>query len=96
MVSSNEQSLKEVINNLLDAYKLNDKLLETKLINNWGRIAGSYISKYTETLYVKKKTLYIKLNSPAIKHELSFAKSKLIKSLNDSVSNEAIDEIVFL
>ncbi|MEZ5082483.1 MAG: DUF721 domain-containing protein [Bacteroidales bacterium] len=96
MVYSNEQTLKEVIRNLLDAYKLNDKLLETKLINNWEKIAGGYISKYTETLYVKKRILYIKLNSPAIKHELSFAKSKLIKSLNDSVSNDAIDEIVFL
>ncbi|MCD4697931.1 MAG: DUF721 domain-containing protein [Bacteroidales bacterium] len=96
MISSNEQTLKEVIKNLLDAYRLNDGIMEARLINNWEKIAGSYISKYTESLFVKKRTLYIKLNSPAIKHELSFSKSKLIKSLNDSVNQDAIDEIIFL
>ncbi|MCF8379150.1 MAG: DUF721 domain-containing protein [Bacteroidales bacterium] len=96
MYSSNEQTLKEAIKKLLDAYKLNDGIMEARVMNNWEKIAGSYIAKFTESVHIKKRTLYIKLSSPAVKHELSFAKSKLITSLNNSVKHDAIDEIVFL
>jgi predicted nucleic acid-binding Zn ribbon protein len=93
---SNEQSLKEIINELLKAYKLEDGINETRLISSWERIAGLMVSNHTERIYIRKNKLYIKLDSPALKHELSFAKSKLIKSLNKVVNKNVIDDIVFL
>ena len=96
MKKGNEQTLKEVIKELLDAYKLDEGLMESRLINSWDKIAGDFVSKNTEKIFIHKKTLYIRLNSPALKNELSFAKSNLIQSLNKAAGQEVIREIVFL
>jgi hypothetical protein len=94
--NSNEQTLNEVIRDLLKVYKLEDGLNETRVIGSWENIAGSLIHKHTQEIYIKKKKLYIKLDSPALKHELSFAKTKLIKALNKSVNQETLEDIIFL
>ena len=96
MKNSNEQKLKDVISDLLDTYKLQDKITETQLIQSWEKIAGSYIAGYTEKIFLNKGKLFVKLNSPALKHELSFAKGKLIESLNAGIQKEIIKDIVFL
>lgn len=94
--NSNEQTLKEAIFKLLKTYKLQDGINETKIINSWEGIVGKMITNHTENLYIRNNKLYLKLDSPALKHELSFAKSKLIKSLNDIVKQQVIDDIIFL
>ena len=96
MKNSNEQTLKEAIQALLNAYKLKDGMLESRVLNSWDTIAGKFVAKHTETTYIRNKTLYIKLNSPALKNELSYAKSKLIEALNKTVDQEVITNIVFL
>ncbi len=96
MKNSNEQTLKEVIDELLKTYRLQDGIYESRLINSWEKVAGKLIARHTERLFIRKKTLYIKLDSAALKHELSFAKSKLINSLNNTVNKEVIQDIVLL
>lgn len=96
MKGSNELTLKEVIDELLKAYKLEDGLANTNLINSWEDVTGNLIAKHTERIYIKRHTLYVKLDSQALKHELSYAKTKLIKQLNKAVKKEVINEIVFL
>ena len=96
MKKSNEQTIKEAIQELLNAYKLNDGIRSSQVVKNWDKIAGSFISKNTEKLFIKNKVLFVKLNSPALKNELSFSKSKLIEKLNKSVKQEIINEIIFI
>jgi hypothetical protein len=94
--NSNEQRLKEAIDELILAYKLQDGINETKIIQSWEKITGKLISKHTENLFIKKNTLYVKLDSPALKNELFFERSQLIKSLNRVVEKEVIHNIVFI
>ena len=54
------------------------------------------IARDTTHLYIKHKTLYVKLNSPALREELGYAKSKLIKSLNKAAGVEVIEDIAFI
>lgn len=96
MKKSNEQTLKEAIHELLEAYRLKDGLQESRLVHSWDKVAGKYVAGNTESLYIRKRTLYVRLASPALKNELSYARSKLVESLNKSVGGEVIDEIVFL
>ena len=96
MKKSNEQTLKEAIQELLDAYKLKEGIQESQLIHSWDRIAGQYVAKNPESLSIRNKTLYVRLNSPALKNELSFARSSLVESLNKAVGQEVITGIVFL
>ncbi len=96
MKNSNEQTLKEAITELLKSYKLENGVNNSRLIKSWDQVTGDMISKHTERIFIKKNTLYVKLDSPALKHELSFARNKLIKLLNKSVKQNIIEDIVFL
>jgi len=92
---NNGQSLKEVIGDLLKAYKLDGRLNEVKLINSWEKVLGKVIAKHTKEMFINKKKLFVTLDSAALRDELSFAKSKLVKMLNEEAGMEVIDEIVF-
>ena len=64
-------------------------------MNSWENVVGKMISKHTIKLNIRKKTLFVKLDSSALKNELSFSKERIIKSLNDEVGEVVIDKIVF-
>ncbi len=96
MKKSNDQTLGEAIQELIQTYHLEDKLNRARLVRSWESVTGELISKHTEKLFVKGSKLYVKLDSDALKNELLYARTKLIKMLNDSVKSEIITEIVFL
>jgi predicted nucleic acid-binding Zn ribbon protein len=93
---SNEQSIKEVIKEMIDLYHLAPKLNERKLVASWEKVVGKMIAKHTTGVFVKNKTVYIELNSAALRSELSLAKTKLVKSINKEIGSDAVQEIVFL
>ena len=93
--SSNQQPLKEVIEEYLAAFKLDTKLTEVKLVSSWERIMGRTISKHTQEIYIKNKILYLKLSSSVLKNELSFGKQKIIELLNKEAGAMVINEVVF-
>ena len=95
MRRSNDQKLSEVIRELLKAYRLDNKLNEVRLIKSWDDVVGKVISKHTKNLYIKRRTLFVTLDSPALKNELSFSRTKIIEALNKEVGEEVIEEIVF-
>ncbi len=95
MRRSNDQKLSEVIRELLKAYRLDNKLNEVRLIKSWDEVVGKMISKHTKNLYIKRRTLFVTLDSPALKNELSFSRTKIIEALNKEVGEEVIEEIVF-
>ena len=94
--TTNNQSLRQVIEELIDAYRLSDKLNQARVISLWDNIVGKMIARDTTHLYIKNKILYVKLNSPALREELGYAKSKLIKSLNKAAGAEVIEDIAFI
>ena len=50
MSKHNEHSIKEAIELLLKAYKLDDRLAEKKLISSWETVMGKMIAKHTMDL----------------------------------------------
>ena len=94
MSKHNEHSLKEVINQLLKVYKLDDKLAERRLISSWDSVMGAMIAKHTKDLSIRNKQLFVTLDSSALRNELAMAKTKIVKMLNDEVGQEVIIEVV--
>ena len=93
MRNSNLQPLKDVLNLLLKKYHLDSKLNEYRLLNSWEKVMGKLIAKHTEDLSISNKTLHIKINSAALRNELSYAKDKMIKMLNEEIGQEVITAI---
>jgi len=91
---SNDQSLGDAIKEFLQAYRLEDKLNETRLIASWPKVMGKLIANHTTDLYIKNKILFVKLDSAALRSELSYAKEKIVKALNKEANVDVIEDLV--
>ena len=94
MKKSNEQLLKDVLSEFIKTYNLDDRINEVRLNDSWEKIMGRMISVHTINLYLKDKVLFITLDSSALKHELSFAKKKMINMLNKEFGTKIVEDIV--
>ena len=94
-MDSHGHSLKEVIEELLKVYHLDEKLDGVNLVNSWEKVVGKMISNHTESIKVVNRVLYVKVDSSALRHELHMERSKIAKKLNKKVGKNVIDEIVF-
>lgn len=92
---SNEMTLGQAIKELLKTYNLEDKMTEVKLVNSWENVVGKMIAKHTIDIKLKKRKLFVKMDSAAITNELTYAKSKMIKALNKEAGSDILDEIIF-
>ncbi|MBS1763759.1 MAG: DUF721 domain-containing protein [Bacteroidetes bacterium] len=91
---SNEESLKDVIDQLLDTYRLRDKLNQVKLIRSWDKIMGEAISKRTERIQFRNDTLFIHLTSAPLKEELSYNREKIVTLMNEELGGDYIKDVV--
>jgi hypothetical protein len=91
----------QILRNLLDNYfeqypDIADKMAETRLIDAWHTVLGTAVSRFTEGIYIRKKTLYVKLTSSVLKSELLLFREQLIDKLNGQAGRNIIDNIVLL
>ena len=93
MSEKNQKPLKDVVDQLLRAYGLGERLDEISLVKSWEETVGKMIAKHTTDIYFKRGVLYIKLDSAPLRHELSLAKSKLIERLNDQAGKRMVLDI---
>jgi predicted nucleic acid-binding Zn ribbon protein len=90
---SNEILLKDAIEAFLKDNNLQTKLNETKIIGAWEEVTGKLISRHTLQMYVKDRTLFVKVDSAALREELTYQRSKLVKKLNQAAGVEVIEDI---
>ena len=87
--------LKDVIDQLLDTFRLRDRFMEQDIVASWEKLMGKTISSRTEKLYIRNKILYVKLNSASLKQELNMSRSKIIDLLNKDAGGIYVTEVIF-
>lgn len=95
MLKKNNITIGDALKEMLDEYQLTTKLDEVNLVNSWGKVVGKMIDNHTTKIWINHGVLYVGLDSAALKQELTYSKSTLIKSLNDYVKKELVQDIVF-
>jgi predicted nucleic acid-binding Zn ribbon protein len=93
MKKTNEILLKDAISSFLKDNNLESKLNETRIISAWEGVVGKMISRHTNQMYIKDRVLFVKVDSAALREELSYQRSKLVKKLNHAAGVEAIDDL---
>lgn len=89
-------TLKDSIQDMLKAYRLNSKLSEIQLVNSWEKIMGRAIFLKTQEIYVRNRKLYVRLSSAPLKHELSMARSKVLGLINSEMGELVVEDVIFL
>jgi hypothetical protein len=96
MRRSNDQTMKEAIDSMLKAFRLEDKMLQLKLVNSWEKIMGPAVARRTVEIKFNGRRLFITLSSASLRQELFQEREKLVKLLNEEAGSQLIDEIVFV
>ncbi len=93
MRRSKGQPIREVIKELLKNYDITSKFNEAHIITSWDKLMGPSVTKYTVKIEVEKRILFVKLSNAALKQELSYARQKIKKMLNDEVGEEVLLDV---
>lgn len=91
---TNDAKLGDVIKSLVGAYGLSHKLYEAQIKAEWDVIMGPTIAKYTDKISLRKKTLYLQINSASLKQELLYGKEKIMKAVNEHIGKDYIEHLV--
>jgi hypothetical protein len=90
-----EKSFGEALKEAFEESGIDNRLKETRVLENLNHVLGAHISKHILSKRINKSILYIRLDSAALRHELSYRRDELKKALNDSIHQELLKDIVF-
>lgn len=93
--TSNEASLKDVIDRWLRAYRLDGKMKELDIINAWSEMMGTAVAHRTKEVKIRNKTLYLKMDSSVMRDELAHGKQIIIERVNQKAGSEIINDVWF-
>jgi predicted nucleic acid-binding Zn ribbon protein len=94
MVYYDVKPLGDLIKEFYELHKGSGYLDEQKVIQAWPQVVGPFIASHTIDLSIKNHVLFVRVDSDALRNELGYSKSLLIKNLNDIIGKEIVKEIL--
>lgn len=95
MRKSNSQTLKDAIETMIDSYRIRGKMNRVKVMNSWEIVVGKVVDNHTTNTEMRNGVLFVTLDSPVIRTELSYRKTVIIADLNTLVGDNVVVDIVF-
>ena len=95
MRRSKTEKISSLIKGYIKENQLEQKLGEVDIISSWEDLLGKTVARYTESLNITNKTLFVKMSSSVVRNELFMMKEEIRKRLNEKSGQEIIKEIVF-
>lgn len=80
--------LKELIGSYLKEHKLDIKLEQYQVFQDWDSLVGERISQEAKPDFIKHHTLWIRVKNPVWKTELNFMKDDLIKKIAQKTNGQ--------
>jgi predicted nucleic acid-binding Zn ribbon protein len=93
---SNDKSLKEAIEQMLQVYKIKRRFDETGVIASWPDLVGKSVANRTKELFIHDKKLFLRIESSVIKNQLVLMRQLIINKINEDAKTILIEDIVFL
>jgi hypothetical protein len=95
MFKRDVKSLSDLLQMVLRKEGFETPLLQRRLVASWDAVVGPTISRYTNDKFIKNQTLFVKINNPALRQDLSMMRQKLVQRLNSQVGSFIISDIKF-
>ncbi|MES2274487.1 MAG: DUF721 domain-containing protein [Bacteroidota bacterium] len=96
MRKTNDKTLKEAIEQMLQVYKIKRKYEETGITSAWPELVGKSVANRTKELFINDKKLFVRIESSVIKNELMLMRAQIIEKINDRANARIVEEIIFL
>jgi len=95
MRRSNAESLTEILRYYLREEGLETPLNQYRLVQAWPQVMGEGINRYTQNIFIKNQTLFVKISSAVLRNDLHMSRTTLVQRLNDHVGAQVITDIHF-
>lgn len=92
---SNDKSLKEAIEQMLQVYKIKRRFDETGIIAAWPELVGKSVANRTKELFIHDKKLFLRIESSVIKNELMQMRMQIMEKINNEAKSILVEEIIF-
>jgi len=69
------------------------KFNELEVARCYNEVVGEVIAKKTRSIFMREKTLVVKMDSGVMKQELSFQKTKIIGLVNDRLGFPFVEQL---
>jgi hypothetical protein len=96
MGRTNDKTLKEAIEQMLQVYKIKRKYNETGIKTSWPELVGKSVANRTKEIYIHDKKLFLRIESSVIKNELVLMRTQIIDKINNDAKVVLVEEIIFL
>jgi len=96
MKYSSDRPIGDVIREMIETYRLEGRLNEIKVLHSWEKVVGEMIARHTRDLYIKNARLFVKVDSPALKNELTYSRTDIAEKLNHEAGGKVIEEVIFI
>ena len=87
------KSINDLLNMYLRREGLETPLLQRRAVDAWDKVVGAGVARYTGAPYIKNHTLLVKIQSPALRQDLTMMRSQLVKRINEAVGSMVIADV---
>ncbi|NEN23890.1 DUF721 domain-containing protein [Cryomorpha ignava] len=91
--NENEETLGDAINRLLKAYGLEEGYYAAAVVTHWEKLMGPAVSRRTQSIKIQKGVLIVKIESAALRQELSYSKDKIMTQINRELGVRIIKSV---
>jgi len=78
---------------MMDSYQLSDKLIQTRVRNDWETIMGKTIARNTGKISIYQRTLFLEILSAPLKNDLYYHEKIVVEKVNQFAGKSVIDKI---
>jgi predicted nucleic acid-binding Zn ribbon protein len=89
-----QYSIGDAIKQYLAQSRLRGDIQALQIDDVWEQVMGKTIARYTESLKVINKTLYITTNVAPLKQELMYQKEKIKLRVNEALGEKVVEDVV--
>lgn len=84
----------DALSSFLKSARWQDKIYEIRLQNEWERIMGKTIARYTQEVKLKEGVLIIATQVAPLKQELQMGKQNIMANINEYFNDKVVKEII--
>jgi predicted nucleic acid-binding Zn ribbon protein len=93
MRKNNQQSIGEVLQEIIAAYRLKPQMNQAKLAAEWEKLMGKTIARHTTSLSCKEGVLQINISSAPLRNELFYQREQIKQHLNQALGDDFLKEV---
>lgn len=94
MRRKNEQSLQEVLKEILKKYNLEKRFEQTEIGDVWNNMLGPSVANQTRRVLLKNGVMTVYIDSALVKQEMNMLKTRLIEALNEAMGKPVVKELI--